>query len=160
MNRLSLINNRLQFKTLESYRSFKNDKRICLKSMKINWQLSTCNRLDLETLASRPIMPKCIVTAKCPTLLVQPKPFKASFSDSWGISLDTDTFTEHFLFISFLHLIHKKFSVFLSQSQSQSQVLGFPASALTDVFTHRLQSSCVSVWKTLFDVQLHIQSVM
>jgi hypothetical protein len=76
---------------------------------------------------------------------VQPKPFKAPFSNSWGISSEADTFTEQFLINSILHLIHKKYSVFLSQSQSQSQVLGLPASALTDVFAHRLQPSRVSV---------------
>jgi hypothetical protein len=59
MNRLSLRNNWLNFKTSgklltileEIYGIYPN-------SMKKNWKMSTCNRLNLETLGSWLIMPK------------------------------------------------------------------------------------------------------
>ena len=59
MNRSSLRNNRLKFKTtwklpiiLEEFH------RIYPNLLKENRRMSTCNRLDLQTLGSQPVMPK------------------------------------------------------------------------------------------------------
>ena len=59
INRLSLRNNRLKFKTAgnlpinleEFYRIYPN-------LIKESWTMSTCNRLDLQTLGSQMVMPK------------------------------------------------------------------------------------------------------
>ena len=59
MNRLNLRNSRLKFKAAENHRSFlKNYSRIYPTLMKENRRMSTCNRLDLQTLGSQPIMSK------------------------------------------------------------------------------------------------------
>jgi hypothetical protein len=43
----------------ENYRSFlRRIYRICPNLTKENWRISTCNRLNLQTLGSQPVMPK------------------------------------------------------------------------------------------------------
>ena len=58
MNRLSLRNNRLKFKTAGKLpivsEEFKEHTPILMKQ---NRRMSTCNRLDLQTLGSQPIIP-------------------------------------------------------------------------------------------------------
>ena len=58
MNRLSLKNKRLKF--IQDYRKFTDHfrgiYRIYPNSVKDNWRMSTCNRLDLQTLGSQTVM--------------------------------------------------------------------------------------------------------
>ena len=59
MNRLSLRNNQLKFKTAwKITKRFRGIYRIHPKLIKENRRMSTCNWLDLQILGSQPIMPK------------------------------------------------------------------------------------------------------
>ena len=59
MNRLSLRNNWLKFKAAGKLPIvLRGIYRIYLNLVKENRRMSTCNRLDLQTLGSQPVMPK------------------------------------------------------------------------------------------------------
>ena len=92
MNRMSLRNNRLKFNTAGNLPIiFRGIYRIYFNLTKKNRRMSTCNRLDLQTLGSQPVMPKnlpdhCLPSTKINSYMKTPsrnhKPIK-SWTPKW-----------------------------------------------------------------------------
>ena len=101
MNRLSFRSNQLKFKTAKEMTDhFRDIYRIYPNLMKEIQRMSTCNRLDLQTLGSQPIMPKNL-RDHCPTILSAIKFFSLFSKDYAHSHVDASRTGEGVTFNSF-----------------------------------------------------------